>query len=70
MREAILTLTELPDEPHESHELRYSDSSFYDLKCIYCGAHDEVPGGWGKLRLPCYGDRAIGRDRDIKSQNG
>jgi hypothetical protein len=57
MQEAILTLTELTDECHPSHleHLRYSDSSFYDVKCKRCGHHDEVPGGWELLRKPCDG---------------
>lgn len=42
-----------------SHKLRISDSSFYDLKCVYCGETDHVPGGNGKLVYPCEGDKAI-----------
>ncbi len=38
---------------HPSHRTRFSDSSYYDEVCIYCGAHDEVPGGWGRLAKPC-----------------
>lgn len=41
------------EEKHPSHETRFSDSSFYDEVCIKCGAHDETPGGWGELALPC-----------------
>jgi hypothetical protein len=40
--------------PHPSHVLRFSMSaSTYDEICVNCGAHDEVPGGWGKLVEPC-----------------
>ncbi len=39
---------------HPSHVTRISmDASSYDEICINCGATDEVPGGWGKLVLPC-----------------
>lgn len=43
--------------PHPSHEIRFSDSSFYDEICKNCGAHDEVPGGWGALAYPCTNPR-------------
>lgn len=40
--------------PHPSHKTRFSwDASTYDEICINCGAHDEVPGGWGRLAEPC-----------------
>lgn len=40
--------------PHPSHVTRISmDASSYDEICVNCGAHDEVPGGWGKLAEPC-----------------
>ena len=39
--------------PHPSHVTRMSDSSLFDEVCTNCGAHDEVPGGWGTLALPC-----------------
>lgn len=45
------------DELHDSHKLRCSDSSYYDLKCVYCGEHDDVPGGWGGLIKPCTGGK-------------
>lgn len=35
------------------HKTRFSDSSFYDEKCIYCGATDCVPGGMGELAYRC-----------------
>lgn len=38
--------------PHSSHVTRYSDSSFYDEKCVNCGATDTL-GGWGLLAAPC-----------------
>jgi hypothetical protein len=25
----------------------------YDEICVNCGAHDNVPGGWGDLAKPC-----------------
>lgn len=59
MIESILTLKDLPDVCDPSHKLRGSDSSFYDVKCVYCGRHDNVPGGWGQLRVPCDGDKSI-----------
>lgn len=40
--------------PHPSHVTRISmDASTYDEICVNCGAHDEVPGGWGALAYPC-----------------
>ncbi len=37
-----------------SHVTRFSmGASSYDVVCINCGATDEVPGGWGRLVLPC-----------------
>lgn len=36
-----------------SHVTRMSDASSFDEICVNCGAHDEVPGGWGKLAFPC-----------------
>lgn len=39
--------------PHESHKLRFSDSSLYDEICVKCGRTDQVPGGWGRLTEPC-----------------
>lgn len=41
------------DQLHPSHKTRYSDSSHYDEVCVYCGATDRVPGGWGNLKYPC-----------------
>ena len=41
------------EQKHFSHKTRGSDSSLYDEVCIYCGATDKVPGGWGKLAEPC-----------------
>ena len=39
---------------HPSHITRFSfDASSYDEICINCGAHDDVPGGWGALAYPC-----------------
>ncbi len=39
---------------HPSHKTRFSfDASTWDEICIYCGATDHVPGGWGDLALPC-----------------
>lgn len=39
---------------HPSHKTRFSfDASTWDEICIYCGATDQVPGGWGKLASPC-----------------
>lgn len=38
---------------HPSHVTRSSDSSLYDERCTLCGATDHVPGGWGRLALPC-----------------
>ena len=38
---------------HESHVTRFSDSSWYDEKCVNCGATDIAGGGWGKLAEPC-----------------
>lgn len=38
---------------HDSHIVRFSDASTFDEVCINCGAHDEVPGGWGLLALSC-----------------
>lgn len=39
--------------PHPSHKTRFSDASSFDEICIYCGATDQVPGGWGQLAYPC-----------------
>lgn len=40
--------------PHPSHKTRISlEASSYDEICVNCGAHDEVPGGWGSLVFPC-----------------
>jgi len=39
--------------PHPSHKTRFSDASSFDEICVNCGAHDEVPGGWGRLAEPC-----------------
>jgi hypothetical protein len=39
--------------PHPSHVTRFSDASTFDEICVNCGAHDEVPGGWGMLVHPC-----------------
>ncbi len=39
--------------PHPSHVTRFSDASTFDEICVNCGAHDEVPGGWGRLADPC-----------------
>jgi len=39
--------------PHPSHKTRISDASSFDEICVYCGATDEVPGGWGQLAYPC-----------------
>lgn len=41
------------DQLHPSHKTRYSDSSYYDEVCVYCGETDRVPGGWGNLKYPC-----------------
>lgn len=39
---------------HPSHETRFSfDASSWDEKCVFCGATDQVPGGWGALADPC-----------------
>lgn len=38
---------------HPSHELRHSDSSFYDNVCIKCGERDIAGDGWGNLVNPC-----------------
>lgn len=39
---------------HKSHIIKSSfDSSWYDEKCINCGATDISGGGWGKLAEPC-----------------
>lgn len=47
--------------PHPSHKTRFSwDASTYDEICEICGATDEVPGGWGRLALPCSGEREKG----------
>ena len=42
-----------PSHKHESHVTRFSDSSWYDEKCVNCGATDIAGGGWGKLAEPC-----------------
>lgn len=42
---------------HPSHVTRPSDSSSYDEICVNCGAHDLVPGGWGKLANPCPNEK-------------
>lgn len=39
--------------PHPSHVTRISDASSFDEICVNCGAHDQVPGGWGQLEFPC-----------------
>lgn len=39
--------------PHPSHVTRISDASSFDEICVNCGAHDQVPGGWGNLVYPC-----------------
>lgn len=39
--------------PHDSHVIRGSDASSFDEICVNCGAHDEVPGGWGNLIYRC-----------------
>jgi hypothetical protein len=44
-----------PMRKHPSHKTRFSDASSYDEICIYCGATDLVPGGWGELAYPCPG---------------
>lgn len=38
---------------HPSHVTRISDASSFDEICIYCGATDQAPGGWGDLAYPC-----------------
>lgn len=38
---------------HPSHKTRDSDASTFDEICIYCNHTDQVPGGLGKLALPC-----------------
>jgi hypothetical protein len=40
-------------ELHPSHVTRFSDASTFDEICVNCGAHDDVPGGWGELAKPC-----------------
>ena len=43
-----------PNKKHPSHKTRPAmGASSYDEKCIYCGATDQVPGGWGELAKPC-----------------
>lgn len=45
---------EWPNTKHKSHKnVRSSDASTFDFICDDCGAHDQVPGGWGSLREPC-----------------
>lgn len=39
--------------PHPTHQTRFSDASTFDEICVKCGATDQVPGGWGRLALPC-----------------
>ena len=43
-----------PEEPHESHDLRSSDASSFDVICKTCGHTDRL-GSWGYLRQPCLG---------------
>lgn len=40
-----------PTPESHGHKTRFSDSSLYDEKCVYCGATD----GWGDngLKNPC-----------------
>lgn len=38
---------------HESHVIRPSDASTYDVVCINCNETDQVPGGLGELVNPC-----------------
>ena len=50
---------------HDSHVTRFSwDSSWYDEKCINCGATDIAGGGWGKLALPCPNDPQLKSKED------
>lgn len=52
---------------HPSHVTRYSDASSFDEICINCGAHDEVPGGWGNLALPCSNPQPKKEETEKKS---
>lgn len=39
---------------HPTHRTRFSfDASTWDEMCVNCHSTDEVPGGWGRLALPC-----------------
>ena len=50
---------------HRSHVTRFSfDASTYDEVCVNCGAHDEVPGGWGELGKPCASEGKPHKSKD------
>ena len=55
--------------PHHGHTTRTSDASTFDEVCVVCGATDEVPGGWGRLALPCPGkvDAALGSGTPMRA---
>jgi hypothetical protein len=49
---------------HPSHKTRFSfDASSWDEMCIYCGATDIVPGGWGRLAKPCPASKQQRKER-------
>ncbi len=52
---------------HKSHRTRFSfDASTYDEICELCGAHDEVPGGFGRLAYPCPASDEKRAEHDIR----
>ena len=61
-RDSIMTL-QLADFPHKSHDLRNSDASSYDYKCVTCGNIDKLqrgdPPSWGRLAFPCPGPSGV-----------
>jgi hypothetical protein len=46
-------IPEPDDVCHDSHNVRSSDASSFDVICINCGATDSAGDGWGDLRFPC-----------------
>lgn len=53
---------------HPSHRTRFSDASTFDEICELCGAHDEVPGGWGQLEEPCIASDEQRKEYDEKQE--
>lgn len=48
----------MKNEPHQSHELEWSNSSHYEYVCKICNVADTT-SGWGELVYPCGYNREI-----------